>query len=88
MLERERGVVKNEKRQGENQPYGRVFNRMVETMYPYSHPYSWSTIGSMEDLDAATLRGREGLVRDLLRPEQRVLSLAGDITVGAGAASW
>jgi zinc protease len=53
MLERERGVVQNEKRQGENRPYGRVFSCVAETMYPYSHPYSWSTIGSMEDLDAA-----------------------------------
>ncbi|MGE0446462.1 MAG: M16 family metallopeptidase, partial [Vicinamibacterales bacterium] len=54
MLERERGVVQNEKRQGENQPYGRVFGRIVETMYPASHPYSWDTIGSMEDLAAAS----------------------------------
>ena len=55
MLERERGVVQNEKRQGENQPYGRVFNEISEKIYPYSHPYSWSTIGSMEDLNAARL---------------------------------
>src|SRR6187397_3144375 len=55
MLERERGVVQNEKRQGENQPYGRVFDRIVEKMYPASHPYSWSTIGSMDDLNAAAV---------------------------------
>src|SRR4026209_2585450 len=55
MLERERGVVSNEKRQGDSQPYGRVFARMVEVMYPASHPYSWPTIGSLEDLQAATL---------------------------------
>jgi zinc protease len=48
MLERERGVVQNEKRQGENQPYGRVFSEISGKIYPYSHPYSWSTIGSME----------------------------------------
>ncbi len=64
MLERERGVVQNEKRQGENQPYGRVFQRMVESMYPASHPYSWSTIGSMEDLDAATMLDD---IKDLVR---------------------
>ena len=69
MLERERGVVQNEKRQGENQPYGRVFDRVVAAMYPYSHPYSWSTIGSMEDLNAATLDRRQEVVRDLLRAE-------------------
>ena len=55
MLERERGVVSNEKRQGDNRPYGRVFDRVVEAIYPASHPYSWSTIGSLDDLAAATL---------------------------------
>src|SRR5919106_821146 len=55
MLERERGVVQNEKRQGENAPYGRVFGRFVQMVYPAGHPYSWSTIGSMEDLNAASL---------------------------------
>ena len=51
MLERERGVVQNEKRQGENRPYGGVFTEISEKIYPYSHPYSWSTIGSMEDFE-------------------------------------
>src|SRR5215203_7141030 len=55
MLERERGVVQNEKRQGENAPYGRVFTEITGKIYPYSHPYSWSTIGSMDDLNAASL---------------------------------
>src|SRR3954469_18203998 len=50
MLERERGVVQNEKRQGENAPYGRVFTEIAPKLYPSSHPYSWTTIGSMEDL--------------------------------------
>src|SRR5687768_14750604 len=54
-LERERGVVKNEKRQRENQPYVKAFTKVGETIYPAGHPYSWSTIGSMEDLDAASL---------------------------------
>ena len=49
------GLVQNEKRQRENQPYGRVFRQLVENTYPTGHPYSWSTIGSMEHLDAATL---------------------------------
>jgi zinc protease len=80
MLERERGVVKNEKRQGENQPYGRAFGRIVETIYPYSHPYSWSTIGSMEDLDAATLEDVTEWYRTYYGPNNCVLSLAGDIT--------
>ncbi|HVS01374.1 MAG TPA: pitrilysin family protein [Thermoanaerobaculia bacterium] len=81
MLERERGVVQNEKRQGENQPYGRVFQRITEAMHPYSHPYSWSTIGSMEDLDAATLEDVKEWYATYYGPNNGVLSLAGDITV-------
>lgn len=80
MLERERGVVQNEKRQGENQPYGRVFQRMVETIYPYSHPYSWSTIGSMEDLNAASLEDVKEWYKTYYGPNNAVLVLAGDIT--------
>jgi zinc protease len=81
MLERERGVVQNEKRQGENQPYGRVFSRVAETLYPYSHPYSWSTIGSMEDLQAATLDDVKQWYSTYYGPNNAVLALAGDITV-------
>jgi zinc protease len=80
MLERERGVVQNEKRQGENQPYGRVFERIVEAIYPYSHPYSWSTIGSMADLEAATLDDVKEWYASYYSPNNCVLSLAGDIT--------
>ena len=81
MLERERGVVQNEKRQGENQPYGRVRDHVVERMYPASHPYSWSPIGSMEDLEAATLQDVQNWYRAYYGPNNCVLSLAGDITV-------
>ncbi|RDZ29246.1 M16 family metallopeptidase [Lysobacter silvisoli] len=81
MLERERGVVQNEKRQGENQPYGRVFDRLVQLIYPYSHPYSWSTIGSMEDLQAAKLDDIKQWYATYYGPNNAVLSLAGDITV-------
>ena len=81
MLERERGVVSNEKRQGDNQPYGRVFDRMVEAVYPASHPYSWPTIGSLEDLQAATLDDIKKWYRTYYGPNNCVLSLAGDITV-------
>ncbi|HUP65195.1 MAG TPA: pitrilysin family protein [Thermoanaerobaculia bacterium] len=80
MLERERGVVQNEKRQGENQPYGRVFTNIVETIYPWSHPYSWSTIGKMEDLDSATLDDVKEWYRAYYGPNNAVISLAGDIT--------
>ena len=80
MLERERGVVQNEKRQRENQPYGQVFIRLSEAIYPYSHPYSWSVIGSMADLDAATMDDIEQWYQTYYRPNNCVLSLAGDIT--------
>ncbi|MFT3805466.1 M16 family metallopeptidase [Arenimonas sp.] len=80
MLERERGVVQNEKRQGENQPYGRVWDRVSELMYPTSHPYSWSTIGSMEDLNAAKLDDIKQWYATYYGPNNAVLSLAGDIT--------
>ncbi|KRD30367.1 hypothetical protein ASE35_16665 [Lysobacter sp. Root916] len=81
MLERERGVVQNEKRQGENQPYGRVFDRIVQLIYPYSHPYSWPTIGSMEDLQAAKLDDIKQWYATYYGPNNAVLALAGDITV-------
>ena len=80
MLERERGVVQNEKRQGENQPYGRVFSRITQMVYPAAHPYSWSTIGSMEDLNAASLDDVKEWYRTYYGPNNCVLSLAGDIT--------
>lgn len=80
MLERERGVVQNEKRQGENQPYGRVRNEMSGKLYPYSHPYSWTTIGSMDDLNAASLDDIKEWYRTFYGPNNAVISLAGDIT--------
>ncbi|MEO6390284.1 MAG: pitrilysin family protein [Pyrinomonadaceae bacterium] len=80
MLERERGVVQNEKRQGENAPYGRVFSDVPGKIYPYSHPYSWSTIGSMDDLNAASLDDIKEWYRTYYGPNNAVISLAGDIT--------
>ena len=80
MLERERGVVQNEKRQGENQPYGRVFSEISGKIYPFSHPYSWSVIGTMEDLNAASLDDIKEWYRTYYGPNNAVISLAGDIT--------
>jgi zinc protease len=73
-------VVQNEKRQGENQPYAKAFSRISETLYPMSHPYSWSTIGSMEDLNAASLDDVKEWYQTYYGPDNCVLSLAGDIT--------
>ncbi|HZF97853.1 MAG TPA: pitrilysin family protein, partial [Pseudoxanthomonas sp.] len=79
-LDEQRGVVQNEKRQGENQPYGRRINaRMFEALYPAGHPYSWQTIGSMADLDAATLDDVKTWFKSWYGPNNAVLVLAGDI---------
>ncbi|HEX8558929.1 MAG TPA: pitrilysin family protein [Pyrinomonadaceae bacterium] len=80
MLERERGVVQNEKRQGENAPYGRVFSEVTGKIYPFSHPYSWPVIGSMEDLNAASLEDVKEWYKTYYGPNNAVISLAGDVT--------
>ena len=54
-LDTQRGVVQNEKRQGENQPYGVTEELITKGTAPAGHPYSWTVIGSMEDLNAASL---------------------------------
>src|SRR6266498_5895260 len=54
-LDEQRGVVQNEKRLGENEPYGTVWDFLTPRLYPSNHPYSWTTIGSMDDLGAAKL---------------------------------
>lgn len=80
MLERERSVVQNEKRQGENQPYGRVHLEKSARMYPYAHPYAWPVIGSMDDLAAASLDDIRAWYRTYYGPNNAVIALAGDIT--------
>ena len=76
----QRGVVQNEKRQGENQPYGKVNGLMTEGTYPAGHPYSWSVIGSMEDLNAASVNDVKEWFRTYYGPNNAVIALAGDIT--------
>ncbi|MEJ2539459.1 MAG: pitrilysin family protein [Gemmatimonadota bacterium] len=78
-LDEQRGVVQNEKRQGENQPYGMVFTNILENTYPEGHPYSWSTIGSMEDLNAASLEDVQEWFGNYYGAANAVLVLAGDI---------
>ncbi len=73
------GVVQNEKRQGDNQPYGLVFYRLLENLFPEGHPYRHSVIGSMADLDAATLETVHSWFRDNYGPNNAVLVLAGDV---------
>jgi predicted Zn-dependent peptidase len=78
-LDEQRGVVQNEKRQGENQPYGQVWELIGEAMYPKGHPYHHSVIGSMADLNAATLDDVKNWFRTWYGPNNAVLVLAGDI---------
>ncbi len=78
-LDEQRGVVQNEKRQGENQPYGQVFNIIAENTYPAGHPYSWPVIGSMEDLNAASLDDVKEWFHTYYGPNNAVMVVAGDI---------
>lgn len=81
VLDEQRGVVQNEKREGENQPYGQVWDALGKAMYPKTHPYHHSTIGSMADLNAASLEDVKGWFRTWYGPNNAVLVLAGDIDV-------
>ncbi len=78
-LDEQRGVVQNEKRQGENQPYGKVWETMLPQIFPPGHPYSWETIGSMADLDAATLDDVREWFSTWYGPNNAVLVVAGDV---------
>ncbi|MBZ0178903.1 MAG: insulinase family protein [Melioribacteraceae bacterium] len=79
-LDEQRGVVQNEKRQGENQPYAVVNELMTKATYPAGHPYSWTVIGSMEDLDAASLEDVHEWFKTYYGAANAVLVVAGDIT--------
>ncbi|MFT4180120.1 MAG: pitrilysin family protein [Thermomonas sp.] len=78
-LDEQRGVVQNEKRQGQNQPYGQVWDELGKAMYPKGHPYHHSTIGSMNDLNAASLDDVKTWFKTWYGPNNAVLVLAGDI---------
>ncbi|WP_066092195.1 M16 family metallopeptidase [Xanthomonas massiliensis] len=79
-LDTQRGVVQNEKRQGENRPYGRVDENILANIFPANHPYQHDTIGSMADLDAASLDDVKNWFRDYYGAANTTLVLAGDIT--------
>ena len=78
-LDEQRGVVQNEKRQGDNQPYGMVQYHLLEGIFPEDHPYSWSTIGSMEDLDSASLEDVHKWFKKYYGPNNAVIVIAGDV---------
>ncbi len=85
-LDEQRGVVQNEKRQGENQPYGQVYEVMTKAIYPEGHPYHHTTIGSMADLNAASLEDVKTWFRTWYGPNNAVLVLAGDIDLATARA--
>jgi zinc protease len=78
-LNEQRGVVQNEKRQGENQPYAISWEMTEKSTYPVGHPYSWTVIGSMEDLNAASLDDVKEWFKTYYGPNNAVLVIAGDI---------
>jgi predicted Zn-dependent peptidase len=78
-LDNQRDVVKNEKRQRyDNQPYGDWDERLQRLVFPEDHPYHHTVIGSMEDLDAATLDDIADFFRTYYVPDNAVLTVAGD----------
>jgi zinc protease len=78
-LDEQRGVVQNEKRQGENQPYGITEELITKGSYPPSHPYGHTAIGSMEDLNAASLDDVKEWFRTYYGAANATLVIAGDV---------
>ena len=78
-LDNQRDVVKNERRQNyDNQPYGTANEKIVSLMYPKTHPYSWTTIGSLDDLTAASMDDVKAFFREYYVPNNASLVIAGD----------
>ncbi|MGI9074222.1 MAG: M16 family metallopeptidase [Bryobacteraceae bacterium] len=80
ILDLQRGVVQNEKRQSENQPYAVVEELVAKSTYPAEHPYSHTVIGSMEDLDSASLNDVREWFKTYYTPSNAVVVIAGDVT--------
>lgn len=85
-LDNQRSVVQNEKRQGDNEPFGIVQYEQLENLYPVGHPYHHSTIGSMADLDGASLADVKAWFTDHYGPNNAILVLAGDIDLATAKA--
>ena len=82
-LDEQRGVVQNEKRQGDNEPYSLVEELVAKNCFPAGHPYSWTVIGSLEDLDAAKLDDVHQWFKSYYGPNNAVIAIAGDVTAQA-----
>ncbi|PRY62960.1 putative Zn-dependent peptidase [Knoellia remsis] len=86
-LDNQRDVVKEEKRQRyDNQPYGNALTDVYATVFPEGHPYHHPTIGSMEDLDAASVEDVHAFFTEHYAPDNTVVTLCGDIEVEDGFA--
>jgi predicted Zn-dependent peptidase len=82
-LDNQRDVVKNEKRQSyDNRPYGSFYEKLMAAVFPEEHPYHHTPIGSMEDLDAASLEDVQTFFRSHYAPNNAVLSIVGDAEPG------
>jgi predicted Zn-dependent peptidase len=87
-LDNQREVVKNEKRQSyDNRPYGSFYEKLMAAVFPAEHPYHHTPIGSMEDLDAASLDDVIAFFQAWYAPNNAVLTLAGDVTEDEGSAA-
>jgi len=82
-LDQQRGVVQNEKRRGENRPYAKVWEHLSAGLFPKGHPYSWSSIGSMDDLNAAKLEDVHDWFRKYYGAANAILTVAGDVDPAA-----
>ena len=86
-LDLQRDVVKNERRQSyDNAPYGRSSETILAALWPAGHPYSWSTIGSMTDLSAASLEDVKRFFRQYYAPNNVILVIAGDFDADSARA--
>ncbi len=82
VLAKEKQVVKNEKRQSyDNKPYGQTFSVISKNLYPTTHPYNWDVIGSLEDLQNATLEDVKNFYKRWYVPNNVTLTIAGDFDV-------
>ncbi len=78
-LNEQRGVVQNEKRQGENEPYALSEELITNNTYPKGHPYSWTVIGYMEDLDSASLEDVHEWFKTYYGAANAIIVIAGDV---------
>ena len=79
-LDNQRGVVQNEKREGDNEPGGLVFYEVLKTLFPDGHPYQHEAIGSMADLDSASMEDVKNWFIENYGPNNATLVIAGDIS--------